>query len=82
MTVLRTEQRHTSLASRMIDTIRQGIEIYGWTAVMMDGARCHNDTIRQGIEIYGWTAVMMDGARCHNAQMMNEADRHLQKVIR
>ena len=58
MTVLRTEQRHTSLASRMIDTIRQGIEIYGWTAVMMDGARCHND------------------------QMMNEADRHLQKVTR
>jgi hypothetical protein len=40
------------------------------------------DTIRQGLEIYGWTAVMMDGARCHNAQMMNEADRHLQKVTR
>ena len=58
MTVLRTEQRHTSLASRLIDKIRQGIEIYGWTA------------------------VMMDGARCHNAQMMNEADRHLQKVTR
>lgn len=58
MTVFRIVQRHTSLASRMIDTIRQGVEIYGWTA------------------------VMMDGARCHNTQMMNEADRHLQKVTR
>lgn len=42
MTVFRIVQRHTSLASRMIDTIRQGVEIYGWTAVMMDGVRCHN----------------------------------------
>lgn len=58
MTVLRIEQRHTSLASRILDAIRQGMEIYGWTA------------------------VMMDGARCHNAQMMDEADRHLQKVTR
>ena len=58
MTVLRIEQRHTSLASRILDAIRRGMEIYGWTA------------------------VMMDGARCHNAQMMDEADRHLQKVTR
>ena len=58
MTVLRIEQRHTNLASRIVVTIRQGMEIYGWTA------------------------VMMDGARCHNTQMMDEADRHLQKVTR